>query len=269
MTEPEALPSRKRRAFWMFVVANLVFLAGASHVLELDPLLLFTEFHYLADLFLEMTPPALALFWESTKVWQLVAETLAMAVIGTFLGALLALVTAFLAARNTAPVALLRTPVRITLGAMRAAPDFAIMLVLVVAVGFGPFAGALALVIGSAGMFGKLFADAVEQVDRGTLEGLWAVGASRGQTIRYGVIPQVLPSFVANGLYLLEVNTASAIALGTFGAGGLGFAVKVAESTLNYREMLAYILLIIAMMTVLEKASDRVRQGLFAQDARL
>lgn len=264
----EALPSRKAKRFWLFVGANMLFLAGATRVLELDPLVLFTDFHYIVDLLGEMLPPAFELFYQDARVWLLLAETLAMATIGTALGFALAFVLAFLAARNTTPFPLLRGPCRVLLGAMRAAPDFAIMLVIVVAVGFGPFAGSLALVIGSAGMFGKLFADAVEQIEAATVDSLAVVGASRLQTIRYAVLPQVLPSFVANGLYLFEFNTASAVALGTFGAGGLGFAVRVAEQTLNYPDVMAYIIVWVGLMTVVEKLSDRIRTRLFAADEK-
>lgn len=265
---PSALPSRKRHRTWAFFAANIVFLIVAFRVLDVNPLLLFTDFHYIIDLLGEMLPPALDLLWKQPRVWQSIGETFAMAFLGTVIGALLAFVLAFLSARNTAPVPWLRTPFRILLGAQRAAPDFAIMLVIVVAVGFGPFAGTLALIIGSTGMFGKLFADAVEQIDARITEGLWAAGASRAQVIRYGVIPQVLPSFVANALYLFEINLGGAVALGVFGGGGLGFALHIANSTLNYPEMLAYILVIVAMVTITEKCSDHLRRRLFALDAR-
>lgn len=265
---PSAWPSRKRRVTYAFFAGTIVFLVVAFRVLDVNPLLLFTDFHYVLDLLGEMIPPALDLLWRKPEVWASIGETFAMAFLGTVVGALLAFVLAFASARNTTPFPWLRTPFRLLLGAQRAAPDFAIMLVIVVAVGFGPFAGTLALVVGSTGMFGKLFADAVEQIDRRITDGLWAAGASRAQMIRYGVIPQVLPSFVANALYLFEVNLGGAVALGVFGGGGLGFALHVANSTLNYPEMLAYILLVVAMVTLTERCSDVLRRRLFALDGR-
>lgn len=264
-----ALPFRKRSNTWAFFAGTIVFLVVAFRVLEVNPLLLFTDFHYVFDLLGEMLPPAIDLLWKEPEVWSSIGETFAMAFLGTVLGALLAFVLAFASARNTTPFPWLRAPFRILLGAQRAAPDFAIMLVIVVAVGFGPFAGTLALVVGSTGMFGKLFSDAVEQIDSRITDGLWAAGASRAQVIRYGVIPQVLPSFVANALYLFEINLGGAVALGVFGGGGLGFALHIANSTLNYPEMLAYILLIVVMVTLTEKCSDVLRRRLFAQDAKV
>ncbi|MEM9744813.1 MAG: phosphonate ABC transporter, permease protein PhnE [Pseudomonadota bacterium] len=263
-----ALPSRKRRLSYGFVALTLAFLVVAFRVLDVNPLLLFQDFHYVLGLLGEMLPPALHLLWEKPDVWTSIGETFAMAFLGTVIGALFAFLLAFASARNTTPFPWLRSPCRILLGAQRAAPDFAIMLVIVVAVGFGPFAGTLALIVGSTGMFGKLFADAVESIDARVTDGLWISGASRLQVIRYGVLPQVLPSFVANGLYLFEINLGGAVALGVFGGGGLGFALHIANSTLNYPEMLAYILLIIAMVTITEKCSDALRRRLFAQDKR-
>ena len=180
---PSALPSRKRYRAWGCVAAVLLFLAIAFRILEVNPLLLFTDFHFIVDLLGEMLPPALDLLWTRGGIWSSIGVTFAMAFLGTVVGALLAFVLAFLAARNTSPVPWLRTPFRILLGAQRAAPDFAIMLVIVVAVGFGPFAGTLALIIGSTGMFGKLFADAVEQIDPRVTEGLSAAGASRANAL--------------------------------------------------------------------------------------
>ena len=270
MTEldPRALPSRKRVHTYGFFAATAVFLTISLYQLDVDPRLLFTEFHYVIDLIGEMLPPAFEILWEDGAVWASIGSTFAMAFLGTLGGALIALVLAFLSARNTTPFPWMRVPFRVLLGAQRAAPDFAIMLVIVVAVGFGPFAGTIALIIGSTGMFGKLFADAVEQIDARITEGLWAAGASRAQVIRYAVIPQVLPSFVANALYLFEINLGGAVALGVFGGGGIGFALHIANATLNYPEMLAYILLIVLMVTLTEKVSDRFRRRLFDASAR-
>lgn len=248
----------------LILVANIAFLGISFAYLKINPLLIFTEFHYVADLIDEMLPPNFHLYWTQPEIWASVGVTFAMAFIGTSVGAIAAFALALLAARNTTPVSWLRLPTRILLGAQRAAPDFAIMLVIVVAVGFGPFAGAIALVIGSTGMFGKLFSDAIEQVDSNTLDSLRAAGASRRQVIRYGVLPEVLPSIVANTLYLFEINLGAAIALGVFGGGGLGFQLHVANASLNYPTMLAYISLIVTFLIVAEKLSDLIRRRIFS-----
>ncbi|MDZ7825344.1 MAG: ABC transporter permease subunit [Gammaproteobacteria bacterium] len=108
-----------------------------------------------------------------------------------------------------------------------------------------------------------------KQVDGRILESLRVVGATRLQVIRYGVMPQVAPSFIANTFYLFEINVGGAVALGVFGGGGIGFSLHIANQTLNYPHMLAYILLIVVLVTFAEKVSDFLRRRLFALDVRL
>lgn len=260
--DPLGLVGRKRRRAYGVAGITLAFLTVAFGYLDIHPFAFFSELHYVADLLVEMLPPALEILWDAS-LWESIGETFAMAFLGTFGGAVLAFLLAFLAADNTTPLPALKPLTRALLGAQRAAPDFAIMLVIVVAVGFGPFAGTLALLIGSTGMFGKLFADAIENVNQRTLEGLWMTGATRLQVIRYGVVPQVLPSFIANTLYLFEINIGGAIALGVFGGGGLGFAMHIANATLAYSNMLAYIIVIVVMMMLTERLADALRTQIF------
>ena len=263
-TSPSTLPGRKRREALVFFALNVAFLTAAFTYLEINPFAFLRDLHFIVDLLGEMLPPAFAILWDGA-LWSSIGETFSMAFLGTLGGATLAFLLAFLAADNTTPLRALKPLTRALLGAQRAAPDFAIMLVIVVAVGFGPFAGTLALLLGSTGMFGKLFADAVENVDQRTLDGLWVTGATRLQVIRYGVVPQVLPSFIANTLYLFEINIGGAIALGVFGGGGLGFAMHIANATLSYAKMLAYILVIVLMMIITERIADALRHRIFRQ----
>jgi phosphonate transport system permease protein len=143
-------------------------------------------------------------------------------------------------------------------------PNFVVVLIFLIAVGIGPFAGVLSLALGTVGMFGKLFADTIEQVDAASLEGVSAAGAARLQLVRYGVLPQVIPSFVATLFYSFDVNLRAAIAFGVFGAGGVGFELSLASHVLRFRDMLAYTILIIVLITAMEKVSDRLRSGLLS-----
>jgi phosphonate transport system permease protein len=255
------LPSAKFRR--TVLVLTVGFVAGCFAWLEIRPFRFFTQFHFIRDLVREMVPPRFSLLWTDPHLWNSIGETIAMAFLGTAGGGVIAFVLGFLGAGNTSPHPVIRQMVRGLLSAQRCAPDFAIMMVIVIAVGFGPFAGTIALVIGSTGMFGKFFAD-MSQV-----EGVRVAGSSRLNEIRFGVLPQVLPSFVANGLYLFEINMGGAIALGVFGGGGLGFELNIANAVLNYPAMLAYILFIILLMILTEKLSDRIRKGLLGTGNQL
>ncbi|HEY0947247.1 MAG TPA: phosphonate ABC transporter, permease protein PhnE [Opitutaceae bacterium] len=260
------LPSAQARRRLLLLGGLAVFLIGAGALLKFEPWLLITDFHHLVRLAGEMTPPNLALLWEKTALYATVGETLGMAFLGTLVGGCIALVLAFFAARNTSPHPLLRGAVRGLFQLERATPNFIVLLVLLVAVGFGPFAGMLALTIGSVGMFGKLFADAIEQVDQGPAEAVTSVGATRSQMIRYAIIPQVLPSVVANWFYAFDVNLRTAIALGIYGGGGIGFELHLAIKVLRYRDVLALVLLIIVLVTLTERVSDFFRRRLLRHE---
>jgi phosphonate transport system permease protein len=213
------LPSLKfrKKATW-FSLAMLV-VAMISVYLEFDPLLFFTDFHYMVELLGDMLPPNFSVLWNNDTMLYSVVQTLAMAFLGTLTGGTMAIFFAFLAASNTTPSPFLRGLVRGFLSIERVIPSLVIILVFVISVGLGPFAGMLTLAVGSVGTFGKLFADAIENAEHAPAEAIHAVGATKAQVILYGIIPQVLPSFIANFLYAFDINLRAAIGLGIFGGG--------------------------------------------------
>lgn len=248
----------RRRLLW--IIGILAFLVIGGAYLKFKPWMLFTDFHHLVRLGQEMVPPNLALLWNKPALFKTIGETVAMAFLGTLVGGAVAFGLAFVASRNTTPHRVLRSFTRLLFGFERATPNFVVLLILFIAFGYGPFAAMLALAIGSVGLFGKLFADAIEQVDPGPCESVASVGATRLQVIRYAIIPQVLPSVVANGFYAFDVNLRAAIALGVYGGGGIGFELQLAMKVLRYPDVLALILFIIVLITVMERVSDFIRR---------
>src|SRR5499427_5513790 len=233
------LPSVRLRWHAVIFAISLATLAALFVYLDVDPLTLFRDFHYVTGLLNEMFPPNLRLLWTKPSIWTSLVQTVSMAALGTLAGACIALILSVLAANNTSPSPKLRLAVRTLLAIERCTPKIVVLLVLLIAVGIGPFAATLSLSIGSIGMFGKLFADAIEQVDTGPVESTAVSGASRLQIIRYAVLPQVAPSIVANVFYAFDVNLRAAVALGVFGGGGIGFELYLARSVLRYQDMLA------------------------------
>ena len=132
-------------------------------------------------------------FSDFGTIVALLIETLQMAIVGTVLGAILSLIVAFGASSNLAPTWLYYLS-RWAMNIIRAVPDLVFALMFVSAVGLGPFAGILAMTLGSIGSIGKVFAEAMESVDRGPMTAMEAVGASKRQVIQYGVLPQAAPS---------------------------------------------------------------------------
>lgn len=257
-----ALPSRKTRSIAAVFLLTAVALVLLATYLDANPLNLFSQFHFVVSLAQDMWPPNLQLFWKQRGLATSLSETVSMAFLGTLFGSAIAMVLAFFAARTTSHSPLIRTAVRGLLAVERSAPNFIVLLILLIAVGIGPFAGMLTLTIGSVGMFGKLFADAIEQADNEATESVQSVGSTKLQLIRFAILPQVAPSFIANLFYAFDVNLRAAIPLGIFGAGGIGFQLEVADRLLRYKDVLAYTLFIVVLITGMERLSDLIRRRL-------
>jgi phosphonate transport system permease protein len=260
-----ALPSRKLRLIVLYILATGITLLLLLWFLGLTPSSVFIDSRFIVDLVQQVFPPNFALLWTKITLLSAVIETMSMAFLATVCGGGIALLLAFLAAANTTPHPLVRLVVRTLLAMQRSLPQLIVILVLLIAVGIGPFAGMLTLTIASIGMYGKLFADSIEQADRGTLESVQSVGSTRLQTIRFAVLPQVMPSFVANLFYAFDFNLRASIPLGIFGGGGIGFQLEFARGLVHYKDVMAYTILIVVMITGMERVSDWVRRSILTQ----
>lgn len=189
----------------------------------------------------------------------LLIETLQMAIVGTVLGAVLSLLVAFAAASNIAP-RWLYYPARWTMNVIRSVPDLVFALMFVSAVGLGPFAGILAMTLGSLGSIGKIFAEAMESVDRGPIVAMQAVGGSKRQVIQYGIVPQAAPLLVSYTLLLFEGNVRGATILGLVGAGGIGLELTTAMRMYDYGHLSAIIICIIVLVTLIDQGSALIRR---------
>ncbi|MEI7057982.1 phosphonate ABC transporter, permease protein PhnE [Nocardioides sp. CCNWLW239] len=153
---------------------------------------------------------------------RLMGESVALAWIGTCIGALFSFPLAFLAASTTAPW-FLRLPVRTFFNAIRAVPEILLAVIVMLPLfGLNPMAGAMAIGIHSIGSLGKLTLENIESIDPRPVEAVTAAGATRWQRIRTAVIPQLLPETVAFWLYRFEVNIRASAILGVVSAGGIG-----------------------------------------------
>jgi phosphonate transport system permease protein len=210
----------------------------------------------MGDFLARLFPPT----WDKFgTIVELLVETLQMAVVGTVLGAVLSLVVAFGAASNLAP-RWLYYPTRWLMNIIRSLPDLVFALMFVSAVGLGPFAGILAMTIGSIGSIGKIFAEAMESVDDGPVTAMRAVGASRRQVVQYGVLPQAAPMLVSYTLLLFEGNVRGATILGMVGAGGIGLELTTAMKMYDYGHLSAIVICIIVLVTIIDQLSAIIRR---------
>ena len=262
---PEALPSRKLRYTIIWLLALIAALWLLFHFMDLGASSFEVDGRFFTDLVHQMFPPNFRLYWTKDKLFSSLLQTLAMAVLSTLWGGGIALVLAFFAATNTSPNRAVRLAVRTLLAVQRSIPQLIVILILVLAVGIGPFSAVLTLTISTIGMFGKFFADTIEQTDKHIAEAVDSLGSTRLQSVRFAVLPQVLPSFVANLFYAFDVNLRAAIPLGIFSGAGLGFELAFANGLLHYRDVLAYTILIVLMITVMERISDWLRRAIITQ----
>ena len=197
--------------------------------------------------------------WQYGTIYTGIAQTLAMAFLGTLLGSMGALFVGFLAARNVMPVWIVRQGVRRVLDVLRGVDQLVWGLVFVRAVGLGPLAGVLAIFVSDLGTLSKLYSEAIENIDRKQVEGVTATGAGKLGVIRYGYIPQVLPVFISQSLYFLESNTRSATILGIVGAGGIGMIIIERFRASLYDQVAFVVLNVLVLIFAIDWLSKRVR----------
>ena len=201
--------------------------------------------------------------WRHGEVAWALVETVLMAFLGTFGAAIFALPLAFVAAKNFAPARTARFVIRRVFDFLRGVDALIWTIVLARAFGPGPLTGSLAILLTDTGTFGKIFSEALENVDDKQIEGVRSTGAKPLQRHRFGVIPQITPVLLSQLLYYLESNTRSATIIGAITGGGIGLLLTQAIITQkDWEEVSYYIVLIILMVMLMDTASGWLRRRL-------
>jgi phosphonate transport system permease protein len=201
--------------------------------------------------------------WRHGDVAWAIFETVLMAFLGTMAAAIVALPLGFLAARNFMPLGPLRFAVRRIFDFVRGVDGLIWTIVLSRAFGPGPMTGALAIALTDTGSFGKMFSEALENIDEKQVEGVRSTGANSLQRARFGVIPQITPVLLSQVLYYLESNTRSATVIGAIVGGGIGLLLTQAIQTQkDWEEVAYYMTLIILMVMLMDTLSGWLRRKL-------
>jgi phosphonate transport system permease protein len=189
-------------------------------------------------------------------------ETFQMAVIASVIGCGAALPISFLASRVTTPNRAVFGVGRGIMSVIRAIPDILYALIFVAAVGIGPLPGIAALVFFNIGVVAKLLSETVDGIDPGPMEAGRAGGATGVQTIRWAVLPQVLPNYVAYSLYTFELNIRASTVLGIVGAGGIGRLLYSQYGFFNWSNVSVIIVELFVFVFVIELVSIWLRRRL-------
>jgi phosphonate transport system permease protein len=199
---------------------------------------------------------------------KVIGETIAMAFLGTLLGATMAFPLSFLASRNMTKSRPLQFGTRRFADLLRSFDYLIWALIFVRAIGLGPLAGIMAIAIVETGTFIKLYSEAIENLDRKQIDGITAAGGNGLQRIRFGVLPQVLPMMLSNTLYMFEHNVRSASILGIVGAGGIGFLLADRLRAYELREACLIIILVVLAVYAIDYLSKALRERLIGDHRR-
>ncbi|MFF2794099.1 phosphonate ABC transporter, permease protein PhnE [Lysinibacillus xylanilyticus] len=191
----------------------------------------------------------------------LLIETMAIAFLGTIVGALLAIPLAFLSASNIMPKPIAFV-VRLLLIIIRTIPAIVYGLMFIRVTGPGPFAGVLTMSLTSIGMLSKLYVDVIEDLDKSVLESMEAIGCTLMEKIRFGIWPQLTALFLSIVIYRFDMNLRDATVLGLVGAGGIGAPLIFAMNAYKWSEVGAILLGLILLILVVEFVSNRIRTKL-------
>lgn len=262
---PELYPRRGLsawRGYTIILFGLTLFFLGLVE-LEVTVERLLKGFSKLGDVFGLMVPPESK--GRTIEFMWAIAETVAMAFLGTLIASILAVPLALLGARNVMPIGPIRFFVRRSSDVVRGLDSLVWAIFFVGIVGLGPFAGILAIAMNDTGVLTKLYAEALENTDAEQSKGVRATGAGRIQTLVFGVLPQVMPVFLANSLYFVESNVRSATILGVVGAGGIGFFLMDRMMISAWREVAFIILLVLVTVAIIDSISRLLRHRLIGQ----
>jgi phosphonate transport system permease protein len=205
--------------------------------------------------------------WDHAELWRSMLETVAMAYLGTTLAVVVAVPLGFLGARNVISRRIFHFVTRRLFDGLRGLDQLIWALVFVRAMGLGPIAGIMAIAVAETGVLAKLFAEAVENIDRRQVEGITSVGAGFVGVLRFAVLPQVLPVMISQTLYSIESNSREATILGLVGAGGIGLRLSE-RIQINAWDQVAYIIvLILISVAVIDTTSRYLRLRLIGRAA--
>lgn len=222
-----------------------------------DPARLVDGLPWIADFLRRMLPPNLSYIGDNLVGPAL--QTIQIALLGTLMSIVLAVPVSFLAARNLSPSRWIYHASRQVLNLLRGVNEIILALIFVAAVGLGPFAGVLALTLHGAGMLGKFFAEAIEEIDPGPVEAMRAAGCDATRIVLFAILPQVLPAWLGTVLYRLEANIRISTILGMVGAGGIGFELITTMKLFEYQNTAACVLVILVLVFGSDFLSGKLR----------
>ena len=189
-------------------------------------------------------------------------ETIKMSIIGSFIGATLALPIAVLTSTNINHSKVVVWVLRILLMVVRTLPTLIIAKFASLIFGLGAYAGTVAIVVFTFGVVAKMMYESIETIDMGAFEAMESCGANKFQAFWSACMPQILPTYLSDCLYALEMNIRAAAILGYVGAGGLGVLIQERIGFRQYEDLGMVLLCLFVVVFVIENTSEYLRKKL-------
>ncbi|WP_274649749.1 phosphonate ABC transporter, permease protein PhnE [Paenibacillus humicola] len=232
--------------------ASVVFTDFSFHTLA-------TRIEKFFDIIRRMIPPD----WHSMKkVWRPLFDTVKMSLLGSMIGALIALPVAVLASSNIVPYKAVAVAIKMALSLLRTLPTLVTALIATFVFGLGPLAGTAAIMLFTISYVGKLLYEQIENADMGAFEAMESIGMTRFQAFRFAIMPQVLPGYISSSLFCFEGNVRYAAVLGYVGAGGIGLLIDESLGWRDYPGTGMIILALIVTVYLIETVSEHFRKKL-------
>ncbi|WP_371869379.1 phosphonate ABC transporter, permease protein PhnE [Pseudoduganella aquatica] len=260
---PAGMPPPPARSWsaWLMALALAMLVAASFATLPLNwsALLSADAVRSSSEFLAGFAPPELAVPF-LVKTANATLETLAMSALGTLLAVAGGLLLALPGAGRFGRPA--RAAVRAVLNVLRSVPELVWASILMIAAGLGPFAGTMALAVHTAGVLGRLFADALENAAPLPEQSLRINGVSPMAAFLYATLPQTLPQMLSYTLYRWENNIRAAAILGVVGAGGLGQMLKYHLSLFQMQAAATVIIAMLLLVALVDAASFATRRAL-------
>jgi len=248
---------------WLPTIGVILLIVGFIVIgliqIQFDLMRVFSGLGQLGVMIVLMLPPDPGSIAKFYLFLNALGETLAIAFLGTLGAAIIAFPLGFMAARNVMPSWIVRMLLRRSMDTVRGIETLIWALIWVNVVGLGPFAGVLAILTSDIGTFAKLFSEAIETADRKPVEGVISAGGAKLQSVRFGLIPQVLPVMASQVLYYFESNTRSATIIGIVGAGGIGLHLFEQIRSLEWEAVSFIVLMILVLVAIIDYFSAKLR----------
>ena len=257
--------ARRPRKWWLYLLIVLILftlIGWSSSSIEYEGLTV-TGRSVAQGVVSGITHPDLKLMFctGDTDVPYLLLQTMAIAVLGTLFGAILAIPFAFLASTNILPKPIAYI-FRIVILLIRTIPSLVWALMWIRVTGPGAACGVITQSVCSIGMISKMYITAIEDLDTRILESLDAMGCTPFQKIRYGVIPQLTASFISTTIYRFDINLKDATTLGIVGAGGIGASLVQCPNSRRWAMVGAFVWGLMVLVLIIEFLSTRIRKKL-------